>query len=139
MRKSITLFLLLLIIGCSNTDKEVTFEIASTSSGTIMDGEKSYESHEHKWKSSDGAMVTVELIKFGSNDEARSYLESYNLEDMSSSEQYDGRISDEGNEADTLSSITLWKENKLVKIKAPNLNYALAFEKCCSKKEFDSF
>ena len=130
----ITILLVVAFVGCRHFTKDVTFEIVTVSSGVILDGNKAYESHDHKWKSSDGKMVSVDLIKFISKDEARSFLGDNKLENMSSSKNYDGRLVN-----DTTCSITLWKENKLVKIKAPTLGHALAFEKCCSKREFNNF
>jgi len=139
MGKLITIFLLsLTVFGCSNSPKDVTFEIISVSSGTILDGNKAYESHNHEWKSSDGEMVSVDLIRFISKNEAHSYLGNDKVEIMSSSKEYDGRLINEKSDG-SVSYIILLKENKLVKIKAPTLDHALAFEKCCSKREFNNF
>ena len=134
----IIILLVLTFVGCHHSPKDVTFEIVTVSSGAILDGNKAYESHDHEWKSSDGKMVSVDLIKFTSKDEARSFLGGDKLENMSNSKNYDGRLVNEAVN-DTTSSITLWKGNKLIKIKAPTLGHALAFEKCCSEREFDNF
>jgi len=139
MRKLVsTILVIITVFSCSNSPKDVTFEVVSVSSGAILDGNKAYDFHNHEWKSSDGKMVSVDLIKFSSKSEARSYLGNDRVGNMSSSKDYDGRLINEETD-DSTSSISLWKRNKLVKIKAPTLGHALAFEKCCSEREFNNF
>ena len=134
----ITILLFITFVACHNSPKDVTFEIITVGSGVILDGNKAYEWHNHEWKSSDGEMTSVDLIKFTSKDEVRSYLGKDKIKNMSSSNDFDGRLI-VGETNDTTYSITLWKANKLVRIKAPSVGHALAFEKCCSVQEFNNF
>ena len=133
----IRLLLLLLFAGCHHSQKELTFEIASTSSGTILDRKNVYESHKQEWHSSDGAIVSVQLIKFNSKKELKSYLGSRKIGKMNQLINLNGRHVEESPH-DSTTTITLWRDKKVVVIKSTDLEHGIAFEKCCSEQAFNS-
>jgi hypothetical protein len=142
MRLFGVLLLLIVFVGCQSTKQDLKFRMASVSDGfTQIDG-KTHDWYQHEWKSSDGTLIDDNLISFNSYTEAKKYFDHLDGQISKGPINYNGRkltIETDPKSNSKTYKITLWKNHKIIRIKGPSLHYVLAFEKCCSISEFNSF